>query len=147
MLTNARAGAIQIGALAERTGVKIETIRYYERVGLLAPPARSGGGRRLYSQEHSRRLAFIRRSRELGFSLDDVRALLALVDEGDFDCTIVKAIAVRHLAEVRGKIASLKRLERALKSMADACHPGKQVSCPIIEALSSGSAAQRNKAV
>lgn len=138
MLTNARATTILIGALAEQTRVNIETIRYYERVGLLSPPPRSGGRHRLYSEEHVRRLAFIRRSRELGFSLDDIRALLALVDEGAFDCSIVKNIAVRHLADVQGKIASLKRLERALKSMADACQPSKQVSCPIIDALTCG---------
>ncbi len=127
-----------IGRLSRDSGVNIETIRYYERIGLLSPPPRSSGRHRLYSEEHVQRLAFVRRGRELGFSLDDIRALLALVDQGDFDCAIVKEIAVRHLTDVRGKIASLKRLEGALKNMADACQPGKQASCPIIEALSSG---------
>jgi len=142
-LTNARTGTAPIGVLAEKTGVNVETIRYYERIGLLSPPARSSGRHRMYSEEHFGRLTFIRRSRELGFSLDDIRTLLALVDEGDFDCAIVKDIAVRHLANVRGKIASVKRLEQALKVLSDACRRGRQVSCPIIEALSSRAQARR----
>jgi MerR family mercuric resistance operon transcriptional regulator len=138
MLTKTRAKPVLIGELSERTGVNTETIRYYERIGLLSPPPRSAGRHRLYSEDHVQRLSFIRRSRELGFTLDDIRALAALVDQGGFDCGIARDIAIRHLSDVRGKIASLRRLERALKSMADACHPGDQSSCPIITALSSG---------
>ena len=84
------------------------------------------------------RLSFIRRSRELGFPLDDIRALLQLVDGGSSDCRATKDITLRHLADVRGKIASLRKLERALKDMTDACLPGNQSSCPIIDALSTG---------
>ncbi len=138
MVTNARAKPVLIGALAEQTGVNIETIRYYERVKLLPPPRRSEGRQRMYESDHVRRLNFIRRSRELGFPLDGIRALLALVDDGNPDCCATREIAVRHLADVQGKIASLKRLERALKKMTDACRPGDQSSCPIIEALSAG---------
>jgi MerR family transcriptional regulator, mercuric resistance operon regulatory protein len=136
MVTNPRAKSVLIGTLAERTGVNIETIRYYERVALLPSPRRSDGGHRIYEQEHIQRLNFVRRSRELGFPLDDIRALLTLVDTGNSDCSAAREIALRHLAEVHGKIRSLKRLERALKTMTNACQPGKQSSCPIIEALS-----------
>jgi MerR family mercuric resistance operon transcriptional regulator len=123
-----------IGKLAAQTGVNIETIRYYERVELLSAPARTDGGHRVYDADHVRRLTFIRRSRELGFSLDDIRTLLALSD-GKRDCA-AKELTLRHLADVRGKIASLKRLERALKGMTQACKPGDQNSCPIFDALS-----------
>jgi MerR family mercuric resistance operon transcriptional regulator len=124
-----------IGKLAAETGVNIETIRYYERVGLLAIPPRTRGRHRVYDEHHAQRLTFIRRSRELGFSLDDIRALLDLSDSGKQDCA-AKELTLRHLDDVRGKITSLKRLERALKSMTEACKPGDQKSCPIFDALS-----------
>jgi MerR family mercuric resistance operon transcriptional regulator len=123
-----------IGKLAAETGVNIETIRYYERVGLLAAPPRTRGRLRVYDRHHAQRLTFIRRSRELGFSLDDIRTLLDLSD-GRRDCA-ARQLTLRHLDEVRGKIASLKRLERALKGMTEACKPGDQHSCPIFDALS-----------
>jgi MerR family mercuric resistance operon transcriptional regulator len=129
---------VLIGDLAERTGVNIETIRYYERVGLLPPPPRSEGRRRMYDAEHIQRLSFVRRGRELGFSLDDIRALLALVDDGNSECGGAREIALRHLDDVHGKIASLRKLERALKTMTDACRPEDQTACPIIEALGVG---------
>jgi MerR family transcriptional regulator, mercuric resistance operon regulatory protein len=129
---------LMIGALAASTGVNIETIRYYEREGMLPAPPRSEGGQRLYEDSHVQRLTFIRRGRELGFSLDDIRALLQLVDTSDTTCSLsAKEITDRHLADVRGKIASLKKLERALKQMTAACTPGVPLPCPIIEALSS----------
>ena len=124
-----------IGKLAAETGVNIETIRYYERVKLLSAPARTDGGHRVYNADHVQRLTFIRRSRELGFSLDDIRLLLALSD-GKRDCE-AKELTMRHLADIRGKISSLRRLERALKGMTEACKPGDQNSCPIFDALSS----------
>jgi MerR family mercuric resistance operon transcriptional regulator len=123
-----------IGQVAAKTGVNIETIRYYERVGLLANPPRTEGGHRVYGEQHIHRLTFIRRGRELGFSLGDVRMLLDLADnERD---GAAKELTLRHLGNVRGKIASLKRLERALKKMAETCKPGDQDSCPIFDALS-----------
>jgi MerR family transcriptional regulator, mercuric resistance operon regulatory protein len=136
MLTRSRAAPLLIGKLAESTGVNIETIRYYERVGLLPHPPRTQGRQRAYEEHHVQLLAFIRRGRELGFSLDDIRTLLQLVDRGDRACATAKQVTLRHLADVRGKIASLRKLERALKDMTDACAPGKQRSCPIIKALS-----------
>ena len=89
-----------IGKLAAQTGVNIETIRYYERVELLSAPARTDGGHRVYDADHVRRLTFIRRSRELGFSLDDIRTLLVLSD-GKRDCA-ARELTLRHLADVRG---------------------------------------------
>jgi MerR family mercuric resistance operon transcriptional regulator len=123
-----------IGKLAAETGVNIETIRYYERVGLLAAPPRTLGRHRVYTERDTQRLTFIRRSRELGFSVNDIRTLLDLSDNGRSRCA--KEFTLRHLDDVRGKIASLKRLERALKSMTEACKPGDQSSCPIFDALS-----------
>lgn len=123
-----------IGKLAGETGVNIETIRYYERVGLLAAPPRTQGRHRVYDDHHAQRLTFIRRSRELGFSLEDIRTLLDLSD-GKRDCA-ARDLTLRHLTDVRGKITSLKRLERALKGMTEACKPGDQNSCPIFDALS-----------
>jgi MerR family mercuric resistance operon transcriptional regulator len=123
-----------IGKLATETSVNIETIRYYERVGLLAAPPRTQGRHRVYSEQDAQRLTFIRRSRELGFSVDDIRTLLDLSDNGRSGCA--KALTLRHLTDVRGKIASLKRLERALKGVTEACKPGDQKSCPIFDALS-----------
>jgi len=123
-----------IGQLAAETGVNIETIRYYERVGLLDAPPRTQGRHRTYNERYVQRLTFIRRSRELGFSLDNVRTLLDL-SEGKQDCA-ARELTLRHLSDVRGKIASLRKLERALKAMTKACRPGEQSSCPIFEALS-----------
>lgn len=136
MDTKSRANPLMIGRLSERTGVNIETIRYYERVGLLPAPARTQGKHRSYDESHLRRLAFIRRSRDLGFSLDDIRTLLALAERGEVACATTKGVALRHLVEIRSKIASLRKLERALRTMTNACAPGAQDSCPIIHALS-----------
>ncbi|MBT5049306.1 MAG: helix-turn-helix domain-containing protein [Rhodospirillaceae bacterium] len=130
--------AVTIGKLANQTGCKIETIRYYERIGLLPKPSRSAGGHRLYADEDTRRLAFIRRSRELGFALDDVRRLLHYVDDGTYSCAEIKAITVDHLAEVRRKLDDLKRLEQALKDMIATCDGGDIPECPILESLNAG---------
>src|SRR5258708_12625144 len=100
-----------IGALSEQSGVNIETIRYYERAGLLPKPERSAGGYRLYRSTDSDRLCFIRRARDLGFSLDEVSRLLDLADQKSRSCRRVHDIAVDHLAEVRAKIAGLRRME------------------------------------
>jgi MerR family mercuric resistance operon transcriptional regulator len=127
---------LTIGRLSELTGVNTETIRYYERIGLIATPARTGGGHRVYDDRHGQHLVFIRRGRELGFSLDDIRTLLGLSERSNLACAEAKDLVLGQLGEVRGKIASLKRLERALNSMADACRPGSNRPCPIFDALS-----------
>ncbi len=132
--TNARAHALSVGPLSAQTGVNIETIRYYERIGLLPAPPRSAGGRRLYAPVHGRRLIFIRRMRELGFRLDDVRALLGMVD-GGYTCADVHALTVRHLGEVRRRIDDLSRIAGILEDMADRCEAGETPQCPIVDAL------------
>lgn len=125
-----------IGALSQRTGCNIETIRYYERIGMIPKPPRTQGGHRLYAQEHLKRLVFIRRSRELGFSLEQIRELLRFADGGRYTCSQVRAITVEHLDEVRARMKDLKRLEKVLNTMASQCDRGKVPDCPVIEALS-----------
>lgn len=129
-----------IGKLSRRTGCNIETIRYYEKAGLLPAPPRTAGGHRLYDGEHARRLGFVRRSRELGFSLDEIRALLDLADGEELDCGEVKAITLRHLREVKEKIRDLKKLERTLTRISGACEGGIAPACPILDALQRGKA-------
>jgi MerR family mercuric resistance operon transcriptional regulator len=124
-----------IGEISEQTGVHIETVRYYEKVGLLPPPPRTKGGRRLYADDHLKRIIFIRRSRELGFTLDDIRNLLGLV-EGGYTCGEVQKAAVDHLRVVRRKITDLRRMERTLAETAARCEGGTAPYCPIIDVLS-----------
>lgn len=133
---NATPQPITIGTLSQRTECNIETIRYYERIGMMPKPPRTQGGHRLYAAEHLKRLAFIRRSRELGFSLEQIRDLLCFVDGGRYTCSQVKAITVEHLDDVRARMKDLKRLEKVLKTMASQCDGGKVPDCPVIEALS-----------
>ncbi len=124
-----------IGGLSKITGVHIETIRYYERIGLLPKPSRTQGGYRLYGEGSAKRLTFIRRSRELGFSLDSIRVLLGLADRKPNNCAKVKEIAQLHLGEVQQKILDLKKMESVLQSMIGTCKDGKVPNCPIIDAL------------
>ena len=123
-----------IGPLSKRIEMNIETIRYYERAGLVPAPPRTEGGYRLYAEEHRRRLVFIRRSRELGFSLDEVRELLEMVD-GGYTCGEVRSLTLEHLANVKQKLSDLRRLERTLKRVADECDGGDAPECPFIDAL------------
>lgn len=123
------------GTLAKKTGVNIETIRFYEKIGVMPDPVRSGSGYRLYGESDLKRLSFIRRCRELGFSLDDVRGLLGLVDGGDYTCAEVHDISIVHLSEVRQKIRDLEKMERTLKEMVSQCDRGLVPECPIIDAL------------
>ncbi|MEA3252929.1 MAG: helix-turn-helix domain-containing protein [Pseudomonadota bacterium] len=124
------------GELAKRTGCNIETIRYYERIGLLPDPPRSANGFRSYEERHLTRLTFIRRARELGFTLEEVKDLLRLVDGGHYTCAQVQELALRHADEIQRKINDLHRMQGALKEMAAQCS-GKEVPmCPIVEILS-----------
>ena len=125
---------LTIGDVSEKTQVNIETIRYYERIGLVPAPPRSAGGRRQYDSAGIARLQFIRRARELGFSIDEIRALLAMTD-GGAACGDVHALTVRHLKLVRAKIKDLKRMERTLAAAADRCALDASSDCPIIDAL------------
>jgi MerR family mercuric resistance operon transcriptional regulator len=123
------------GEIAQRSGCNIETVRFYEKQGLLPAAPRTTGGHRDYDAEHLKRLTFIRRSRELGFTLDEVRSLLTLVDGGDWTCAEVRAMTVEHLADVRRKIADLERLARILEDMASQCEGGAVPECPVVDAL------------
>ena len=124
-----------IGTLSKRTGCNIETIRYYERIGVMPKPPRTEGGLRVYSADHLKRLTFVRRSRELGFTLDQVRDLLLLVDRKDYTCDEVKDMTLEHVGDVRQKIADLRKLERVLKGMVSQCNRGAVPDCPVIDAL------------
>ncbi len=132
---NAATARLVIGTLSKRTGCNIETIRYYERVGLLPTPARSAGGYRLYGTDHLKRLTFIRRARALGFSIDEVRTLLKLADERKRPCAEVRVVAGAHLRDVRAKIADLRAMERVLQKTLVRCARGAGSDCPLIEAL------------
>ncbi len=127
-----------IGVLSSETGVNIETIRYYERVGLMPKPPRTEGRHRIYDAAHLKRLTFIRRGRELGFSLDEIRDLLGLVRGHDLTCAEVKALTEAHVADIRRKVKDLRRLERVLRDLAARCHGGEVPDCPILDALSTG---------
>ncbi|MCI0504552.1 MAG: helix-turn-helix domain-containing protein [Gammaproteobacteria bacterium] len=127
---------MKIGLLAEKTDCKIETIRYYEQIGLLPEPPRSEAGYRIYDDSHLKRLVFIRRSRELDFTIDEIRALLTLVDGGIYSCCDVKALAMEHIENARRKIADLIKLEKTLSQMASRCTGDSVPECPIIDALS-----------
>ncbi len=129
-------GGIAIGELSRRTNCNIETVRYYERIGLLPTPARRGRYR-LYGGEDVGRLAFVRRSRELGFTLDEVRALLGLAAGGGGACAEVRAIAATHLAEVQAKVADLQAMERVLADAVRRCDAGEAPGCPLIDVLAS----------
>lgn len=130
-----KAGDLPIGALSKQSGVNIETIRYYERIGIMPKPQRSAGGYRIYGPEHLKRLTFVRRGRELGFSLNELRALLRLVDGHAYTCIQVHDLAVEHLAEIRRKIADLRRLQRVIGDIAAQCSGDQIPECPIIDAL------------
>ncbi|MDP7548349.1 MAG: helix-turn-helix domain-containing protein [Alphaproteobacteria bacterium] len=126
---------LSIGGLSKRTGVHLETVRYYENIGIMPKPPRSAAGHRRYDREHLKRLTFVKRSRELGFTLKEVRALLALVDGGDYTCAEVHGLTLKHLHDVRDKIADLQRLEATLAEISDKCAKGTIPECPVIESL------------
>lgn len=123
------------GELARVTGCNIETIRYYEKACLLPDPPRTAAGYRIYAAAHVARLRFILRARELGFTLDDIRGLLGLEDGAVPSCAEVKALTDRHLADVRAKIADLRRIEAVLARTAAQCSGANVPQCPVLETL------------
>lgn len=125
---------LTIGKLSDQTGVKIETIRYYERIDLMPQPPRKESGHRVYGDAHVQRLRFIKRGRELGFSLDSIRGLIGLEDSKP-TCAQVYDISTEHLGEIRKKIADLKKLEKLLSSMAKKCDQNETPDCAIIKGL------------
>ena len=129
---------MSIGDLAKSTGVKAVTIRYYEQAGLMPVPARTEGNYRIYTSEHARRLEFIRRLRDLGFTLDQVRDLLRLSSEENQACDEVDRMTHRHLVTIESKIRDLRKLASELRRLSQCCQGGGRIAeCRIIEALSS----------
>ncbi|QFI77052.1 MerR family transcriptional regulator [Bradyrhizobium betae] len=138
MRSHAVVKGLQRAELARRTGSNLETVRYYEKVGLLPAPPRTAGGYRTYDATHERRLRFVLRARQLGFPLDEIRELLRLVDERDRPCAEASAVAVAHLNDVRAKIADLRRMERVLRDVVAQCADDTRSDCPLIETLFRG---------
>lgn len=134
-ITKTRSDGKTIGEISRRTGVNIETIRYYERIELLPAPPRTPGGRRSYGADETRTLTFIRRSRELGFSIKDIRSLIDLGAPEQATCTDVCAIAAPHLVDVRARIADLRRLETLLERTMSQCAGGSSPECGVLDAL------------
>ncbi len=137
-ITVSRAEGLTIGQLSKLTGVNIETIRYYEKIRILPAPPRTEGGRRVYGLVETRTLAFIRRARQLGFTLDDIRALLALGGPGQAACSDVCSIANRHIADIRSKIADLRKLEGLLGKTVAQCSGEAVPECAVLDALYPG---------
>jgi MerR family transcriptional regulator, mercuric resistance operon regulatory protein len=134
-ITSSRAENLPIGELSKQSGVNIETIRYYERVKMLAPPPRTDSGRRVYHSTDLRILVFIRRSRELGFSLDEIRALLRLGGPEKASCREVREIAAHHLEDIRARLVDLKKLERLLAKTVARCSGRMAPDCPVLDIL------------
>jgi len=126
---------LTIGKLASATGVKVPTIRYYEQIGMLPPPERSGGNQRLYGSNVLERLIFIRHARELGFPLEAIRSLLSLSDQPAHSCAQADAIARTQLTAVRARIRRLQALEQELSRMVAQCAHGTIADCRVIEVL------------
>ena len=126
-----------IGQLAKRTKCKVETVHYYEKSGLMPEPPRTEGGHRIYALSHLKRLNFIRRCRELGFSIEQIRELLKFIDEPNHYCGEVKAMAMLQSRDVQQKIDDLQRLKLALNEMVSKCKESNNSinDCPIIDAL------------
>ena len=126
--------SLTIGALARLAGVNVETIRFYQRKGLLAEPVRPAGGIRHYGESDADRVRFIKSAQHIGFTLEEIGQLLRLAD--GTHCADARVIAEHKLAEVRTRLASLRRMETALRDMVERCgSAGGQVACPLIEAL------------
>jgi len=139
MTNTASHAAVNIGAAARRSGITVKMIRYYESVGLIAPADRSAGNYRTYGRRDINRLEFIKRARGLGFSLDAIRQLLALWDDGGRASAEVKALATGHIAELDSRIAALRSMRRTLAHLADRCDGDDRPDCPIIDDLAGAS--------
>lgn len=134
---------MKIGELSRQVGVPVETIRYYEKIGLMAAPARSDSGYRRYQQTHLERLHFIRRCRSLDMAQDEIRELVRLADQADADCSAVDGLLARHLSHVRERLRELASLERTLEQLQQACSENRTVSeCGILDGLTSDSSGE-----
>lgn len=123
----------KIGEMSRKTGVHVETIRYYERIRLMPKPLRSEGGQRFYTEDHEKRLAFIRRCRSLDFPLSDIRFLLRVAEKNTPSCAEVEQFAGKHLERIRTKLKELRAMEKTLKQLVAECKHNKTPSCPVIE--------------
>ncbi len=137
MIVHGSAKGMKRAQLARQTGCNLETIRYYEKISLMPDPPRTASGYRVYDDYHVERLRFILRGRELGFSIDELRGLLSLVDRGTQTCAEVKLLTDQHLEDVRAKIKDLKRIEKVLAATAAQCSGEQVPECPVLEALGS----------
>lgn len=126
---------MNIGQASAASGVSAKMIRYYESIGLMPEAGRSGGGYRLYTDTDVHMLRFVRRARDLGFSLEDIRTLLGLWRDRERPSAAVKQIALRHIEELTAKIAELQAMKRSLQHLAQACHGDQRPDCPILEDL------------
>lgn len=135
MVDHVPASGLQRAELARRAGCHLESVRYYEKIGMLPEPPRTAAGYRVYGAGHLARLRFILRARELGFTLEEIRGLLKLADQGTLTCAEVERRTARHLAQVRAKIADLRRIEQVLAAAAAECTSGEVPTCPILDAL------------
>lgn len=132
-----KVGSLTIGGLAKAANVHVETIRYYQRRGLISEPQRPPGGIRRYSSADIDRLMFVKTAQQLGFSLDEITEMLRLED--GTHCQEASTLAEHKLRDVRGKIASLQRIERTLEELVHACHEQERsVTCPLIASLHEG---------
>lgn len=135
MTDHVSGSGLQRAELARRTGCNLETIRYYEKIGLMLGPPRTAAGYRVYGAGHVSRLRFILRARELGFPIEELRSLLSMVDAHDYTCGDIQAMTVAHLKSVRDRIRDLQRLERSLSAIADKCSGDAVPECPIIDEM------------
>ncbi len=135
---------MKIGELSKATGTNIETIRYYERIGLLPAPHRTAANYRSYGEAHRARLSFVRHSRELGFTIEEIRSLLDLSDHPDRDCGEADRIATSHLVQVEAKIAQLEALRDELARIVGRCRGGVAADCRVIEALGNHKLCERS---
>jgi len=134
-MTSINERVLTIGRLCQSTGVKLETIRYYERIKLMPSPRRTKSGHRAYEETDSHRLKFIRRARELGFGIGDIRALLTLAEPQNVSCADVRKIASAHLEIIRAKLNYLVKLEHILSEVVNSCSDEATAACPVIDML------------
>lgn len=128
---------LTIGQLARQTGTKAETIRYYEKIGLLQPPLRSDGNYRYFSAQDQRRLSFVRRARELGFSIEQIRELIAFGEQREHECSSVDDVVKAHIADIARRVRDLQALQGELQRMIGNCPGGRVADCRVLEALQS----------
>ena len=128
---------LTIGTLAKASGVHLETVRYYERIGLMPKPSRTASNYRSFGPEHVERLSFIPRAREIGFSIGEIKELLALSELGRASCAEVQTLTAVHLGKVRAKIADLRKLETILAGALERCLAGPAPACPVLDMLAS----------